>query len=156
MWEEDLLEPASVQYGDWKGTVSGDDVDMHDVSEFLGIDRNKHRVLAIDVSIYGGRQHLIAYGVPAYQGWDKLESIAARGEPIRCRVLAQIESDPADHFDTNPPEPLSLPVVSPTEFLSHGFKRVHIRLITRSLPPGSRLIGEHLQEGDEGFSDSDD
>jgi hypothetical protein len=117
MWEDDLLKPAAVQYGDWKGTVAGDDVDMRDVCEFLGIDRDKYRVLALDVSIYGGNQHLVAYGVPADQGYVELEATTDRGEPIRCQVLAEIEFDPANNFDTNPPPPLSLPVVSPTEFL---------------------------------------
>jgi hypothetical protein len=153
MWEEDLLESASVQYGDWRGTVAGDNVDMRNVGEFLGIDRSKHRVLAIDVTIYGGSQDLIAYGVSADQGWDELQATTDRGEPIRCRVVKRIERNPAEHFDTNPPPPLSLPVVSATEYLAHGFKRLHIRLITRSLPPGSRLICEHLEGGDEGFED---
>jgi hypothetical protein len=54
-------------------------------------------------------------------------------------------------FDTNPPPPLSMPVVSATEFLGHVFKRLQIRVITRSLPPGARLIGEYLDDGDEGF-----
>ena len=72
MWESDLLEPASVQYGDWKGTVAGDDVDMRDVCEFFGIDPSEHRVLAVDVTIYGGNQVLTAYGVAADQGWDEL------------------------------------------------------------------------------------
>jgi hypothetical protein len=150
MWEEDLLERAAVQYGDWEGTVAGDNVDMHNVCEFLGIDRDRYRVLAIDISIYGGHQQLTAYGVPAEQGWDALEAITNRGEPIRCGVLAEIEFSPADHADTNPPPPLSLPVLSPAEFLGHGFKRLQIRLITRTLPPGSGLICERLQEGDEG------
>lgn len=138
-----------MQYGDWTGTVAGDNVDMHSVCEFLGIDRDKHRVLALDISIYGGHQHLTAYGVPAEQGWGALQAITALGEPIRCTALAEIEFSPADHADTNPPPPLSLPVLSPSEFLGHGFKRLQIRLITRTLPPDSRLICEHLQEGDE-------
>lgn len=140
-----------MQYGDWKGTASGDNVDMRDVSEFLGIDRDKHRVLAIDVHISGGYQTLTAYGVPGDQGYKELEAINERGEPIRCRVLAEIEYDPsAAHFDTNPPPPLSLPVMSATEFLGHGFKRLQIRFVSRNLPPGCRLIAEHLQEGDGG------
>lgn len=151
MWEEDLLETASVQYDDWTGTVAGDGVDMHDVSEFLGINRAEDRVLAIDVSIYGGHQHLTAWGVSGDKGWDALQAITDRGEAIRCRVLAEIEFDPATNFDTNPPPPLSLPVMSATEFLGHGFKRLQIRLVTRSLPPGARLVGEHLEDGDEGF-----
>jgi len=110
-----------VQYGDWTGTVAGDDVDMRDVCEFLGIDPSEHRVLAIDVTIYEGRQQLTAHGVSADQGWDELEAITNRGEPIRCRVLKEIESDRAEHFDTNPPPPLSVPVVSATEYLGHGF-----------------------------------
>jgi hypothetical protein len=151
MWEEELLEPASVQYDDWTGTVAGDGVDMHDVSEFLGINRDEDRVLAIDVSIYGRHQHLTAWGVSGDTGWDALQATTGRGEPIRCRVLAEIEWDPANNYDTNPPPPLSLPVVSTTEFLGHGFKRLQIRLTTRHLPPGARLVGEHLEEGDEGF-----
>lgn len=90
-------------------------------------------------------------GVPGDQGWDALQRFTDRAEPIRCQVLAEIEFDPASAFDTNPPPPLSLPVVSATEFLGHAFKRLQIRLITRSLPPGARLIGEHLEEGDQRF-----
>jgi hypothetical protein len=155
MWEEELLEPASVQYNDWRGTVAADGVDMRDVAEFLAIDREQYRVLAVDVSIYGGHQHLTAWGVPADQGWDALQAIVDSGEPIRCRALAEIEYDPAHNFDTNPPPPLSTPVVSATEFLGHGFKRLQIRLVDRSLPPGARLVGEHLEEGDEGFQYED-
>lgn len=151
MWEDDLLEDASVQYGDWKGTVAGDDADMISVGEFFGIDQSERRLLAIDVNIYGGRQRLTAYGVSADQGWAELEAITNRGEPIRCSVLTEIEADPAEHSDSNPPPPLSLPIVSATEYLGSGFKRLHIRLITRNLPPGSRLICEHLEQGDEGF-----
>lgn len=143
------MESASVQYDDWTGTIAGDDVDMGNVCEFLGIDRSANRVLALDITIYGGSQRLTAYGVSADCGWDELERITSRGEPIRCRVLKEIESDPAEHFDTNPPPPLSVPVVSATEYLGYGFKRLHVRLITRSLPPGSRLVCEHLEEGDE-------
>jgi len=135
MWESDLLEPASVQYGDWKGTVAGDDVDMRDVCEFFGIDPSEHRVLAVDVTIYGGNQVLTAYGVAADQGWDELAAITERGERIQCRVLKAIEFEPAEDFDTNPPPPLSVPVVSATEYLGYGFKRLHIRLTTRDLPP---------------------
>jgi len=153
MWEDDLLEPASVQYGDWEGTVSGDNVDLRHIWEFLGIDRSEHRVLAIDVLIFGGRQRLVAYGVPGDQGWDELQAITDRGESVRCRVVKEIEFDPAHHFDTNPPPPLSLPVLSATEYLGHGFKRLQIRLITRSLPPGSRLLCEYLEEGDEGLQE---
>jgi hypothetical protein len=143
MWTENLLEPAAVQYDAWTGTVAGDDVDMHDVCDFLGIDRKVHRVLAIDVHISEGHQTLTAYGVPADHGMAKLEAIVAGGEPIRCQVLAEIEYDPAEDGDTNPPPPLSLPVMSATEFLGHGFKRLHLRLVTRSLPPGAELMGEH-------------
>lgn len=151
MWTEDLQDPAGVQYDAWTGTVAGDDVDMKDVAEFLGINRNQNRVLAIDVSIYGGHQHLTAWGVSGDTGWDALQAITDRGESIRCRVLAEIEWDPENNYDTNPPPPLSLPVVSATEFLGHGFKRLQIKLITRSLPAGARLVGEHLEEGDESF-----
>ena len=124
---------------------------MRSINEILGVDRDKHRVLAVDVSIYGGRQHLIAYGVPGDQGWDVLQALAERGEPIRCRVVADIESGPEGHFDTNPPAPPSMPIETPTDFLALGFKRLQIRLLTRSLPPGSQLLVEHMEEGDEGY-----
>lgn len=156
MWTEDLLEPASVQYGDWSGTVAGDNVDMRSINEILGVDRDKYRILAVDVSIYGGRQHLVAYGVPSDQGWGVLQAIADRGEPIRCRVVADIEAGPEGHFDTNPPAPPSAPVTTPTDLFAYAFKRLQIRILTRSLPPGSQLLVEHLEDGDEGFEYDND
>lgn len=151
MWTEDFLEPAKVQYGDWNGTVSGDDVDMTDACEFFGIDQERYRLLAIDINIYGGRQSLKACGIPIAWTFRELQAFTDAGKAIRTRVLKTIEFDPTTSFDTNPPPPLALPVVSGTEYLAFGFKRLHIRLVSRNLPKGAELLLEHPEEGDEGF-----
>ena len=154
MFTEDFSQPASVQYGDWTGTVAGDNVDSRLATEFFGIDQKQYRLLAIEIGIFGGRQTLKAFGVDAQTRYEDLEALAARGEPIRARLLKTIEFDPAANFDTNPPPPLAMPVVSATEYLGFGFKRLSLRLVTRYLPSGANLLVEYLEEDDEGYDPS--
>lgn len=133
-----LNEAASVQYDDWTGEVAADEVDGRELEVFLGIDRSKWRLLAVDVTVYGGHQEVHGYGVPASQTWSDLEARVRSDQPIIVHLLGSLDYDP-HHGDTNPPAPLSTPVISAGELVGHGFKRLHIRLRSRNLPQGSVL-----------------
>lgn len=149
---EDLNEPASVQYGDWKGTFSGDEIDHpRDTEAILGVDIEKWRLIAIDLLTSGGSQWLSAYGVPAKTSYADFEAMVDNGQKIGLTRVAHIEFELAqEDFDTNPPPPESRPVKSPMEFLAHGFKRSNLRMLTRNLPPGAELeiIGDIVEPED--------
>ena len=133
-----LNEVATVQYGDWMGEVAADEVDGHELEAFLGFDSTKWRLLVVDITVYGGYQEVHGYGVPASQTWSDLEDRVRANQPVIVHHLGLVDYDP-HHGDTNPPAPLSTPVISAGELVGHGFKRLHIRLRSRNLPPGSVL-----------------
>ena len=142
---DDFNKPASVQYGDWTGTVAADEVDGVDLEKFLGVDTKRWRLLLVDLIVYGGRQHVEGYGVPANMTYDDLAQRVAAGEPLVLDLVGEVEFDP-QHADTNPPAPLSFPVVSAGEFVGHGFKRLHIRFVSRNIPPGAVLSRAEADE----------
>ena len=136
---DDLNQPAGVQYDDWVGEVAGDTVDTVQLETFLGVDRDAWRLLLVDVTVYGGHQTIVGYVIPAGTTYRDLEAIVAAGNPIDVHPTDPVEYRPAEHFDTNPPAPLSFPVVGAGELIGHGFKRLHIRLRNRHVPPGAVL-----------------
>ena len=85
---------------------------------------------------------MIAYGVPPGTTYDYLEALVASGEPIRVTVVSEIDLPIPDHGDSNPPAPVHLAVQSATELLVHGFKRFHLRMLTRALPEGFKMVVE--------------
>lgn len=133
----DLTEPASVQYSEWRGTFAADDVDMGHLEDFFGIDRKVWRIIVVDITIYGGTQEAIAYGVPNQIGYAEIEALHAAGSPLPMKIIGTIDYDPdTDRDDTNPPRPLSMPAISATELLGHAFKRLQLRFTTAHLPNG--------------------
>jgi hypothetical protein len=137
---DDFSENASTQYGDWKGTFAGDDVDMGNFETMLGVDRKLWRLMAINIETSGGSQYLSAYGIPAEVGYVDLEAVVGRGDPVELTLVAQLDSSmPDDAFDTNPPPPPAIPVTSVLDLLAHGFKRSNLRFVTRNLPEGAVL-----------------
>jgi hypothetical protein len=137
--EIDLYSPASVQYGDWSGSFSGDEVDMVRVEQFLGIDRDVWRLLHIGLTIYGGRQTIEPYAISANTTYLDLESTVSSGNAIQLTRLNSLEYEPFEHFDTNPPPPMSIPVLSATEFLGYGFKRLELKNNITQYPRRSKI-----------------
>lgn len=43
------------------------------------------------------------------------------------------------HADTNPPTPPTLTIEKATDFIAYGFKRFHMRLVSRNIPAGARF-----------------
>lgn len=129
--------PASVQYGDWRGTFSADEVDMRRVEEFLGVDRELWRLLHIGITMSGGSQTIESYAVSVNTSYEDLQTTVGAGRPIQLTRLGSIEYEPHDHSDTNPPPPLSQPVLSATEFLGYGFKRLELKMTSRLIPEGA-------------------
>jgi hypothetical protein len=132
-------ESASVQYNDWHGTVAGDDVDMRSFEQLLDIDRDKWRVLLIDITMGGGHQTLVAYGVSAETSYTDLEDIIEDGRTIVLTTLKTYDYQVDGHADTNPPAPPVIPVEKATDFIAYGFKRFHMRLVSRNLPAGAKF-----------------
>lgn len=148
----DPYESASVQYDDWKGTVAGDNADFRSFEELLDIDRKKWRVLVIDISMGGGHQTLVAYGVSSETSYVDLEEIIRDGRTIVLTTLKTYHHSPGGHADTNPPAPLVTPVERATDFIAHGFKRFHMCLVSRSIPEGANFDNMDFidTEGNEG------
>jgi hypothetical protein len=132
-------ESASVQYNDWEGTVAGDDVDFRSFEQLLDIDREKWRVLVLDVTIGGGHQTLVAYGVAGSTSYKDLEDIIDDGRTIVLTTLKTYDYSIEGHADTNPPAPPTIPIEKATDFIAYGFKRFHMRLVSRNIPAGARF-----------------
>lgn len=139
MEEMNPYESASVQYNDWEGTVAGDDVDFRSFEQLLDIDREKWRVLVVDVTLGGGHQTLVAYGVAGSTSYNDLEDIIEDGRTIVLTTLKTYNYSPKGHVDTNPPAPATIPVEKATDFIAYGFKRFHMRLVSRNIPAGARF-----------------
>lgn len=135
----DPYAPANVQYGDWLGSIAGDEADMLAVEEFLGVDRNVWRLIHINITMSGGTQWIAPYVISAATTYADLEATVESDEAIQLTLLESIEYHPRNHSDTNPPRPSTLPIVSATDFLGYGFKRLVIKLTTRSIPAGARF-----------------
>ena len=133
----DPYDPASVQYDDWTGSIAGDEADMQDWEELLGIDKDRWRLLHLKITLSGGSQWIEPYVVSAETSYKDLRRIVESGNPILLTRLDGIEYHLPDHFDTNPPHPSTMPVLSATDFLGHAFKRLQIRLTFRHIPPGA-------------------
>lgn len=142
---ENLRESASVQYGDLKGTLAGDEVDSSGgVAAVLGIDQKEWQILVVEFSCYGGTQYLRAWGVHwDVGGWEGLEKMISEKGQVEVTLLIDRSQNLAGHADTNPP-------LQPTEgkfglvgdFLVYGFKRLNGRLISRNIPDPSCPIIE--------------
>lgn len=139
-------KPASVQYNDWKGSIAGDEVDLRPMELFLGIDREIWRLLHIEIGVFGGTQSVEPYVIPAEMTYADLESQVSRGRPIELTRLQTIEFEPSEVWDTNPPRPLAMPVISAMELLGFGFKRLVIKLTSRNIPQGATFEFVDLAE----------
>ena len=133
------FDPASVQYDDWTGTIAGDVADMRHLEELLGINRETWRLLYVTIYFSGFGQSIEPYVVSADTSYDDLEATVARGEPIVVTHLQGIDYDFPNHSDTNPPRPESLPILSAVDFLTHGFKRLELKLHFRFIPENARF-----------------
>jgi hypothetical protein len=144
----DPYSPASVVHNYWTGSVAGDGVDMEDVEQFLGIDKEVWRVLHIEISIDGGQHTIEPYAIDVeINDADLVEAVEA-GNPIKLTRLPAIEYFPHEHSDTNPPAPLSIPIISATEFLGYGFKRLHLKMTSTDVPKGATFEFDDLPDQD--------
>jgi hypothetical protein len=135
----DPYEAAAVQYDDWTGTVAGDRVEFDRFEKLLGIDNEKWRVLVIEIISGGGHQTLIAYGVSKVSGFSDLQEIVDDGRTIVLTSIKTLDYRISGHVDTNPPAPPIMPVESATDFLAYGFKRFHLKLVSKSLPKDAKF-----------------
>lgn len=140
---ENLRDNASVQYGDLKGTLAGDEVDVSGLAPVLGID-GRWQLLVVEFSCYGGTQLLRAWGIHRdVGGWEGLKAMIADKGQVEVTLLVDRNQRLEGHADTNPPSP-------PTDgnfglvgdFLVYGFKRFTGRLISRNIPDPSCPIVE--------------
>jgi hypothetical protein len=141
---ENLRDEASVQYGDLRGTLAGDEVDLSGLDAVLGIEGSRWQLLVVEFSCYGGTQYLRAWGVPgALGGWKGLEAMIAEKGQVEVTLLVDRQQSLEGHADTNPPP---LPADSRFglvgDFLVYGFKRFNGRMVSRNIPDPSCPIVE--------------
>ena len=144
--EIDPYEAAHVQYDDWHGSIAGDETDLANWENFLGIDSTKWRLLFISIYFGGGNQWLEPYVIEAQLTRNDLDELVKSGQPIRLIHLDGIEYQYPGHSDFNPPAPANLPVISATEFLIHAFKRLEIKLVFKSIPEHAKFQVVELSE----------
>ena len=142
------FEPASVQYDSWTGSIAGDAMDMGSWEELLGVDRARWRLLHLDITMWGGGQWIDPYAVIANTTYNDLQQMVDSGDPILLTHLDGIEYEYPDRSDTNPPRPATVPVVSATDFFTHAFKRLHIKLTSRHIPNGATFERVELSDQD--------
>lgn len=141
---ENLRDIASVQYGDFTGTVAGDEVDVSDLTSVLGIDTSQWQLLVVEFSSYGGTQHLRAWGVARDLGsWTGLEELIAEKGRVEVTLLLDERQHLPGHVDTNPPPlPTRVQFGLVGDLVVYGFKRFNGRLISRNIPDSSCPIVE--------------
>src|SRR5262245_29443994 len=99
-----MRDGASGQYGDYKGTLPGDEVDVGGPYRVLGIDGSTWQLLVVEFSCYGGSQYLRAWGVPSdLGGWAGLEAMIAEKGQVEVTLILDQAEDLEGHADTNPP-----------------------------------------------------
>ena len=137
---------ASVQYDDWTGSIAGDEADMQHWEKYLGIDEDRWRLLHLIIAFSGGSQWITPYVVSAQTSYEDLQRMVDSDNPIRLTRLEGIEYHYPGEFDTNPPRPSTIPVVSATDFLGHAFKRLEIKLTFRHIPEGATFEEVEISE----------
>ena len=140
---ENLRDDASVQYGDLRGTLAGDEVDVSGLALVLGLDPT-WQLLVVEFSCYGGTQNLRAWGIHRDAGgWEGLKKMIADKGQVEVTLLVDRSQRLESHLDTNPPPPPAdgrFGLVG--DFLVYGFKRLNGRLISRNIPDPSCPIVE--------------
>ncbi len=146
---DDINEPASVQYNDWHGEVAADHVDLTFIADYITSQPENWWVILFDITVYGGHQVITPYAVPNGTTRDQMQHLVDAGQPVPVTRLPAISYD-SGVDDTNPPKAMSMPVISASELVGHGFKRLHIRFRSRSIPHGARLeVVEELTDEDD-------
>lgn len=133
---ENLREAATVQYGDFTGTLAGDEVDFKGLAPVLDIDKQEWQLLVVEFACFGGTQSLRAWGVPRnLGGWDGLERMIGEKGRVEVTLLIDRTQHLEGHADTNPPtRPETSDFGLLGDFLVYGFKRLVGRLISRNIP----------------------
>lgn len=141
---ENLRDAASVQYGDFKGTLAGDEVDLIGLANALGINQDEWQLLVVEFTCYGGSQALRAWGVRRnIGGWEGLEAMIAATGQVEVTLLVDRSQRLAQHADTNPPaRPAGAAFGLLGDLFVFGFKRFVGRLVSRNIPDPSCPIVE--------------
>lgn len=136
-----LDKPTIPQRDEWVGVFTADNVGLRDIETLLGVDPDSWRIVAIDISVLGPTEVVEAYAVPQGTGWDALER-AIRDNDGRVDVtrVAARENTIAEEWDTQPPPPTNLPLLSAAGILRHAYKRSTLRIYTSAIPDGAVLI----------------
>lgn len=111
---DDIVEPASTQYNDWKGTIALDVQEDHDIEELLGIDARRRSVVAL--SLY---QEEATHIITAYA--TEVSDSDADARRNAWEEAGQVDMT-AINIETN--------AVNAWEFLARAFRRIDIKAST--------------------------
>lgn len=125
------LGAASVRWNDYLGTAAADDADAllerPSLYEVAGIDRGRYTILGVDVTIWEDITTVTVYAVDRVA--HRLESHADIEELGRERGEIPVVE-------------FVLPNQQVEEFLSHAFKRITLRLLSRGVREQELVVVE--------------
>lgn len=125
------LGAASVRWNDYLGTAAADDADAllerPSLYEVAGIDRGRYTILGVDVTIWEDTTTVTIYAVDRVA--HRLESHADIEELGRERGEIPVVE-------------FVLPSQQVEEFLSHAFKRITLRLVSRGVREQQLVVVE--------------
>ncbi|MBO3663118.1 hypothetical protein [Microbacterium stercoris] len=124
---DELVRPASVQYGDFKGTAAADTHGggSSELIDLIGLDRDRFWVVGIDF-----------WGADLETG--RLEVFAIDRDTTGIADHAALVAYEAQHGEV-PVTNFLVHGMSIAQILKVGLKRLHVQLLSRSLPEGTQL-----------------
>lgn len=125
------LGAASVRWNDYVGTAAADDadalLDRPSLYEVAGIDRGRYTIVGVDLTIWEDTTTVTVYAVDRVA--HRLESHADIEELGRSRGEIPVVE-------------FVLPSQQVEEFLSHAFKRITLRLVSRGVREQELVVVE--------------
>lgn len=125
------LGAASVRWNDYVGTAAADDadalLDRPSLYEVAGIDRGRYTIVGVDLTIWEDTTTVTVYAVDRVA--HRLESHADIEELGRERGEIPVVE-------------FVLPSQQVEEFLSHAFKRITLRLVSRGVREQELVVVE--------------
>jgi len=125
------LGAASVRWNDYVGTAAADDadalLDRPSLYEVAGIDRGRYTIVGVDLTIWEDTTTVTLYAV------DRVAH--------RLESHADIEELGRERGDI-PVVEFVLPSQQVEEFLSHAFKRISLRLVSRGVREQELVVVE--------------
>ena len=126
-----VLGPAAVRWNDYVGTAAADDadalLDRPSLYEVAGIDRGRYTIVGVDLTIWEDTTTVTLYAV------DRVAH--------RLESHADIEELGRERGDI-PVVEFVLPSQQVEEFLSHAFKRISLRLVSRGVREQELVVVE--------------